>query len=99
MYGSVLYLQCKVKVDLNFSEGGEFYMLRDMKSFFTHEEGQGMVEYGLIVGLIAIIVIAVFVALGPQITRLFTDVIDENAMEDAQTDLETAIDEELESDT
>ncbi|MFH1097760.1 MAG: Flp family type IVb pilin [Candidatus Desantisbacteria bacterium] len=36
-----------------------------------HEHGQGMVEYGLIIGLIAVIVIAIFVALGPQIKTIF----------------------------
>lgn len=34
--------------------------------------GQGLVEYGLIIGLIAIIVIAVFVALGPQIKEIWS---------------------------
>jgi len=36
----------------------------DLRSIRRDEAGQGMVEYGLIIGLIAIIVIAVFVALG-----------------------------------
>lgn len=35
------------------------------------ERGQGLVEYGLIIGLIAIIVIAVIVALGPQIKEIW----------------------------
>ena len=34
--------------------------------------GQGVVEYGLIIGLIAIIVLAVFVALGPQIKEIWS---------------------------
>ena len=34
-------------------------------------KGEGMVEYGLIIGLIAVIVIAVVLALGPQIKVLF----------------------------
>lgn len=34
--------------------------------------GQGLVEYGLIIGLIAIIVIAVIVALGPQIKEIWS---------------------------
>lgn len=38
---------------------------------FNQESGQGIVEYGLIIGLIAIIVIAVFVALGPQVRNMF----------------------------
>lgn len=34
--------------------------------------GQGVVEYGLIIGLILIIVIAVIVALGPQIKEIWS---------------------------
>lgn len=35
-------------------------------------KGQGVIEYGLIIGLIAIIVIAVIVALGPQIKEIWS---------------------------
>ena len=41
-----------------------------MKKFMQilkDEDGQGMVEYGLIIGLIAIVVIVALVALGPKI--------------------------------
>lgn len=40
--------------------------------FSQGSRGQGVVEYGLIIGLIAIIVIAVFVALGPQIKEIWS---------------------------
>ena len=46
-----------------------------MMTFLKDERGQGMVEYGLIIGLIAIIVIAVFVALGPQIKNMFQNAV------------------------
>ena len=46
-----------------------------MMTFLKDERGQGMVEYGLIIGLIAIIVIAVFVALGPQIKNMFSNAV------------------------
>lgn len=36
------------------------------------EDGQGMVEYGLIIGLIAIALIAALVAFAPQIKGVFT---------------------------
>ena len=55
-----------------------------MKKFMQilkDEDGQGMVEYGLIIGLIAIVVIVALVALGPKIRDIFTNacnVIDEN---------------------
>ncbi len=35
------------------------------------EEGQGMVEYGLIIALVAIIVIAALVVLGPRVSNIF----------------------------
>lgn len=55
------------------------------------ESGQGMVEYGLIVGLIAIIVIAVFVALGPQIRNMFSETVDEQSVGEGQSALSSAI--------
>lgn len=45
-----------------------------MKKFIEilrDENGQGMVEYGLILGLIAIAAITVLVALGPKVTSIF----------------------------
>ena len=35
------------------------------------EEGQGMVEYGLIIALVAIVVIAALAVLGPKIANIF----------------------------
>ncbi len=35
------------------------------------EEGQGMVEYGLIIALVAIVVIAALMILGPKIGNIF----------------------------
>ena len=36
------------------------------------EEGQGMVEYGLIIALVAIVVIVALSILGPKIANIFT---------------------------
>ena len=47
-----------------------------MLKFLRDEEGQGMVEYGLLLGLIAIAVIAVLIILGPRIANMFQDVND-----------------------
>ncbi|MDP4178440.1 MAG: Flp family type IVb pilin [Bacillota bacterium] len=44
-------------------------------SLLKHEEGQGMVEYALLVGLIAVVVIAVLVLLGPAIAAKFTTIV------------------------
>lgn len=37
------------------------------------EEGQGMVEYGLIIALVAIVVIAALVILGPKVANIFNE--------------------------
>ncbi len=40
--------------------------------FLKEEEGQGMTEYGLIIALVAIVVIGALVALGGNLTNVFT---------------------------
>ena len=45
-----------------------------MLSLFHREEGQGLVEYGLIIFLVAIVIIAILVLLGPQIGSIFSNV-------------------------
>ena len=42
-----------------------------MKKFFKDESGQGMVEYGLIIALIAIVAIGGLTVLGPKVSQLF----------------------------
>ena len=42
-----------------------------MKKFLMNEEGQGMVEYGLIIALVAVVVIGAIVALSGGITNTF----------------------------
>lgn len=55
-------------------------MLRNMRnriiSVLKNKEGQGMVEYALIIGLVAIVVIAVLVLLGPAIAAKFQSIVD-----------------------
>ena len=48
--------------------------MRKMLDFLKDENGQGMVEYGLIIALIAIVVIAALTILGPKIADLFNKV-------------------------
>lgn len=54
-------------------------MIRKLKSLLMNkvreEKGQGMVEYALIIGLVAIVVIAVLVLLGPAISAKFQQII------------------------
>ena len=38
------------------------------------EEGQGMVEYGLIIALVAVIAIVGLSAIGPQLSAMFTSI-------------------------
>ena len=49
-----------------------------MTNFFQNEHGQGMVEYGLLIGFIALAVLAALFALGPKIRDLFNNLSDES---------------------
>ena len=52
--------------------------MKKVKNWFVSEEsGQGMVEYGLIIALIAVVVIVALTALGPKVKGIFTKVNDE----------------------
>ena len=50
-----------------------------MKRILGNNHGQGVVEYGLIIGLIIIIVIAAWLALKPRINGIMKPVPDKNA--------------------
>ena len=49
-------------------------MMQKMMTFIRDEEGASAVEYGLIVGLIAIAIVLVLVAVGGGLSTLFTKV-------------------------
>ena len=49
-------------------------MLQKIMKFVRDEEGASAVEYGLIVGLIAIAIVLVLVAVGGGLSTLFTRV-------------------------
>lgn len=38
------------------------------------QKGQGLVEYSLIIALVAIVVIAILVLMGPQISQIFSTI-------------------------
>jgi pilus assembly protein Flp/PilA len=42
--------------------------------YLPREEGQGLVEYALILVLVAIVVIAILLLVGPQIANIFSKV-------------------------
>lgn len=43
--------------------------------FLPHEEGQGLVEYALILVLIAIVVIAILLLVGPVVGNVFSAIV------------------------
>jgi pilus assembly protein Flp/PilA len=45
-----------------------------LRSFFAKEEGQGLVEYALILVLIAIVVIGILTLLGGRVSEVFSDI-------------------------
>jgi pilus assembly protein Flp/PilA len=53
---------------------GENIMTNLMKRFFREDDGATAIEYGLIAALIAVAIVAVLLALGPQLQAVFTKV-------------------------
>ncbi|MEH7480149.1 Flp family type IVb pilin [Neobacillus drentensis] len=51
-------------------------MMKKMKALLTEEQGQGMTEYGLVLGVIAVAVVGVLALLRGQILEMFTSVTD-----------------------
>ena len=45
-----------------------------LHSFFAHEDGQGLVEYALILVLIAIVVIGILTLLGGKVSEVFSSI-------------------------
>lgn len=52
-------------------------MMKKIKGFFSEEKGQGMTEYGLILGLIALAVVVILTTFGETLTTKFTEIKDE----------------------
>jgi pilus assembly protein Flp/PilA len=55
----------------NYISPGEFEMV-----YMPREEGQGLVEYALILVLVAVVVIIILVLLGPAIGNIFSNIIE-----------------------
>lgn len=45
-----------------------------LQRLFARESGQGLVEYALIIALVAIVVIGTLILLGPQIQSIFQNI-------------------------
>jgi pilus assembly protein Flp/PilA len=54
-----------------FNEKGGSELLQMLSRLWHEEDGQGMVEYALIIALIAIVVIAALTGLGDKVKELF----------------------------
>lgn len=52
-------------------------MIEKLRNLVWDEEGQGMVEYALILFFISIGAIAILILLGPKIADIFSDVNDQ----------------------
>ena len=53
--------------------------MRTFKRLMKNEDGAALVEYGLLVGLIAVVIIASVLLLGTQLNTLFAAVTDQLA--------------------
>ena len=51
-------------------------MMNQIKRFFKEEEGQGMTEYGLILGLVALAAVGALFLVGDKIVDMFNDVVE-----------------------
>lgn len=51
-------------------------MLKKLWHFLDDERGASSVEYGLIVGLIAIAIVAILVLIGPRLSTVYSKVYD-----------------------
>lgn len=51
-----------------------FAIQRELSRPLSYQRGQGLVEYALIIALVAIVVIAALVILGPRISSVFNRV-------------------------
>lgn len=49
-------------------------MMKTINRFWKEEDGQGLVEYGLIIGLIAVVVIIALTTMGTSISGLLQKV-------------------------
>jgi pilus assembly protein Flp/PilA len=51
-------------------------MMKKLKGLVVEEQGQGMTEYGLVLGIIAVAVVGALALLREQIVTMFDNVVD-----------------------
>jgi pilus assembly protein Flp/PilA len=61
-------------------------MVQKLKGLFTEEQGQGMTEYGLVLGLIAVAVVGLLAAFRTEIIAIFTEALETVRARDTATD-------------
>jgi len=49
-------------------------MLHNFLQMFRNEEGQGLVEYALVIMLVALVVFGILTTLGANVTTIFTTI-------------------------
>lgn len=49
-------------------------LVKRVRGFIVNEEGQGLVEYALIIALVAIVVLAAISILGKKVSNVYTNV-------------------------
>lgn len=57
------------------------YVMAQLGRLRGREDGQAMVEYALILGLVSVVAITVLTAIGTDVTTIFTDI--DNALKSA----------------
>jgi pilus assembly protein Flp/PilA len=50
-------------------------MLNKLKGLVVEEKGQGMTEYGLVLGIIAIAVVGIIIALRDEIVNIYNEAL------------------------
>jgi len=66
---NILIITGKQLASIKKIEGGNF--MKNLIAWFKDEEGQGMVEYALIIGLISIVAIVILVSLGGKVNNKY----------------------------
>jgi uncharacterized protein len=74
--GTIRTTETKIGNYLTIKWKGVLQMMKKMKALLTEEQGQGMTEYGLVLGVIAVAVVGVLALLRGQILDMFTAVTD-----------------------